>query len=163
MKTTKEKANDWNCKVSDVRDYCKIIPDAIKSDKFPFCWLIPDVAKPPMKFKEAVNFLKKILLIKEGAEINFLAIGYETSKVNDIYTYLANNGYITSLNSETDLNKKLKSASLTSLGKKLMKSAEKKKVNRTTKKSAYIGLNAGLIQANANVETTEEEEMSACS
>ena len=163
MKTAKEKAKEWNCRINEVREYCKIIPNAYRSNKFPFKWLVPDIPKPPMKYKEAIKFIEKIDLIKEGAEINFSKIGYDINNTNEIYTYLADNGYITRLNNEENLNDKLKSTIVTSLGKQLMNSCVKNNIiSKTTTKSTHAELNTGVFQAGAKIETVTDEKVPVC-
>lgn len=162
MKTVKEKAKEWECSESDVREFCAIIPNAYKLKKFPFMWQIPDVPMPPFKPQLAVKYIEHIGLIKQGANIDFESLGYSIEKTEEFYEYLANNGYITKIEEKGNLNKRLKKASITTLGHSLVDNLQSKKTNKLKKttKTAHIDANLGVVEAGASIKTvTENKEL----
>lgn len=117
----KQAAEKWGCSVSTVKKYCAsgIILTAEKvgmRNK----WEIPDEClKPPMSRHGLCCLLNIIHQLNSGVEFSALDLGYSDDQVNAGFEYLVRNAFMSTIDL-SNLADELKSATVTSLGKKLI-------------------------------------------
>ena len=120
----------WGVSLNTARDRIRIMPGA---EKKTFGWEIPDVPMPPITSHKALMLLQFTEVYREGGHPNLSRTGLRECDIDPGYRYLADMGYIT---------KPSRTASITSLGRELMRKLSSKKVENTV----HAGLQVGIAE-----------------
>lgn len=97
--TVKEKAKEWGCSQTTVRDYCTsgIIPPAEKKGRPPK-WEIPDAwPKPPIGRHGLCYLLDTVCQINNGAAYSSITWGYKTDVIRQGYDYLISSAFMSTI------------------------------------------------------------------
>lgn len=120
-KTIKEKAKEWDCSESTVRNYCSsgIIPPAEKVG-IPPKWRIPDKwPKPPMTRHGLCYLMDTIYQLNHGVLYSSINWGYSIEEVKAGYDYLIMIAFISSIDTSC-LADQLVNATVTPRGKSII-------------------------------------------
>lgn len=144
MATVKEKADEWDCSPSTVRDYCAsgLIPPAEKKG-MPPKWEIPDDwPRPPMGRHGLCFLLDTIYQLNCGVEYDSIRWGYKAKEVRDGYRYLISSAFMSTIDT-SNLSVELKRSHITPRGAQLIKK-ENEKGRSKTKFTAYAKLRGSI-------------------
>ncbi len=154
MATVKEKADEWGCSQSTVRNYCTsgLIPPAEKKG-MPPRWEIPDGwPRPPMGRHGLCFLLDTICQRSCGAKFESLELGYTGAEVRAAYSYLISSGFMSAIDVD-DLGPSLPKARVTTRGTKLIERDNREGKSRNKFKT-YLKIegNVGIASLEAGGE-----------
>lgn len=155
-KTVNEKAVEWNCSASTVRQYCNsgIIPTAEKVRRK---WSIPDNCKKPPLTRHGLCFLlDTIYQVNQGAKVDIANWGYPKKQVKDGFEYLISYAFMTPFLWK-EIKTKLKECSVTKRGEDLIARENKESKGKTSFKAHITAkANVGIASVELGAEVSHE-------
>lgn len=156
MATVKEKASEWGCSQTTVRDYCVsgLIPPAEKKG-MPPRWEIPDDWPKPSMGRHGLCFLlDTVCQLNCGVEYDSIQWGYKAKEIHDGYDYLISSAFMSTIDTD-NLSKELGKSAITPRGAELIE-RENLEGRSKTKFRAYIAVkgNVGVASFEAGGEMT---------
>lgn len=149
MKTAKEKAEEWGCSKSTVKNYCAsgIIPPAEKTGPRGG-WMIPDEwGKPPMSRHGLCYLLDTIVQLNSGVQYGEIQFGYSDETIKSGYGYLISHAFMSSIDIN-HLDRELGNATVTPRGTALIERENNERKDGTKfKVHGGLAANAGIVSA----------------